>query len=54
MKVVFVKDNFHVFKSAQPEPFFFFFFFFQILSLENTMFRFIKILLKIVFSKDDF
>ena len=49
MKVVFVKDNFHVFKSAQSETFFSYFY--QILSLEKMILRNIKILSKVVFFK---
>jgi hypothetical protein len=41
MKVVFVKDDFHVLKSSQSETFFFFFFFF-----------FLE--LDVVFRKDNF
>ena len=47
MKVVFVKDDFHVFKSAQSETFFSYFD--QILSLEKMILRNIKNLSKIVF-----
>jgi hypothetical protein len=52
LKVVFTKDDFHVFKGARSETFFSYFD--QMLFLENTIFRNIKILSKVVFSKDDF
>jgi hypothetical protein len=48
LKVVVTKDDFHVFKKTILEIFG------KKLSLEKTILRNIKILLEIVFSKDDF
>ena len=52
LKVVFTKDDFDVFKDSLSETFFSYFD--QMLSLEKTIFRNIKILSKVVFSKGHF